>query len=167
MHWSMTLWIWKSQGMVMILAVLVVNWLDSMPRSRVESLTRPRYNCAKPSGDESAKATDWKLVLQSSVNISTSISHEPNGSSAHCDLRAFVDAAGGPTGVAKRGHFFQRSNNGNSSILSRDEPMQVYIEGKSFLRQIFEALTCAFQDQITDFRLQQDGPGAGSRQSPQ
>jgi hypothetical protein len=116
---------------------------------------KPRYNCAKPSGDESAKATDWKFVLQSSVNTS-STSHEAN-SIPHCDIRAFVDAAGGPTGVAKRGLSFSALQ--QQQQRSSDKPMRsVYIQGNSYMRQIFEALTCAFQDQITDIRLQEGGP---------
>ncbi len=54
-----------------------------------------------------------------------------------CDLDHLLEFIGGPAGLSQR---------------------HVVLQGNSYLRQVWEALVCGFQDQITNLTLYQNGP---------
>ena len=99
---------------------------------------KARYNCATAAATAD-RATDWKLVLKNSAK---------NGK--ECDPQALVGYFGGPVALAEDW----------LSQVSQEtfKPFVVVFHGNSFLRQLWEALTCIWRHQITDLLLQQGGP---------
>jgi hypothetical protein len=93
---------------------------------------KARYNRASVFNDTSTEkvATDYKLVWKHTNHTKD------------CDVRRVVDTVGGPQGLAR---LLGRANH--------TRPFQVLLQGNSFLRQMFEALVCGFQSQITDLKL--------------
>jgi hypothetical protein len=98
---------------------------------------KARYNCATTAatGD---RATDWRLVLNATKD------------GEDCNPRALVERFGGPVALAE-------------DLLSRVaqekfKPYVVVFHGNSFLRQMWEAITCIWRHQITNLLLQQGGP---------
>jgi hypothetical protein len=98
---------------------------------------KARYNCASVYNATSTEkvATDYKLVWNYANHTKD------------CDVRRVVDTVGGPQGFAR---LLGRTNH--------TRPFQVLLQGNSYLRQIFEALVCGFQSQITDLKVQVGGP---------
>jgi len=126
---------------------------------------KPRYNCAIPpsprnssdnnNNKSAAIATDFMLVLENPLDISNN--SNINNYSSYCDLQKFVRDAGGPAGIARQLVNNQKEkgiptgNNGNGQ---QQQYIDVLLLGTSLLRQVFEALLCGFQDQISDLQLQ-------------
>ena len=95
---------------------------------------RPRYNCHHSDPNFYPKGfqpTDWKMVLNNGDNV--------------CDLSTFVHTMKGPRGVAK--HLQQHHH----------RVFNVFMTGDSQLGQLWEALVCAWQSQITNLSVQIQG----------
>jgi hypothetical protein len=122
-----------------------------------------RYNCARPSNYTEPVAADYELVLnlQDDDDKTTSSSHNSNKA---CRIGHLVDALGGPTNIlniptaAAAHNTHETTSTRRTSDASTPLPLQIVISGDSYLRQIFEALTCSFSDQITRMRLSMGGP---------
>lgn len=111
-------------------------------------IMKSRYNCAHNNPDdfyeEGYKPTDWKLVLQSQSNSTITATSEEI-----CDLPALTETMGGPKGYAK--YLLQKS------LQPKKNTFGVFLMGDSRLRQIWEALVCAWQDDITSITFQLNG----------
>ena len=106
-------------------------------------LMKARYNCAyRPDNINVTLASDYQYVWKQ---------QQRHSSQTACNLRNVIQEIGGPQGISKRLAGRQTNNHGR-------RPFHVLLQGSSFARQIFEALVCGFQDQITDFRVQVGGP---------
>ena len=104
---------------------------------------KPRYNCAKnetalASLNYGDVATDWKFVFRQNKRTSEKFT---------CNLWEFVSSLGGPRGLA------------NYLLSKKKKKTAVLLAGNSYLRQIFLALVCGFEDDVTDFRLLLPAPG--------
>lgn len=136
---------------------------------------KSRYNCARPPADTAAaptrpEASGYKLVWQPPP--APSGGDDSGGSddarSLPCDFRAVIDAIGGPAGVARdvvrrrrRRRGGPPAGNGDGDNQSSNDDngvLQVLLLGNSYVRQVFEALVCGFDGQITDVRVQLGGP---------
>ena len=95
---------------------------------------KSRYNCAGQKVENAA--TNWKLVLRQNKQT--------------CDLRAVIDDTHGPMGVAQE----MRRQRG----LPDSRPVNVVLQGNSFLRQIWEAFVCGWRHDITQIQVHQGGP---------
>lgn len=98
---------------------------------------KARYNCATTAttGD---RATDWRLVLNTTKD------------GEDCSPRALVERFGGPVALAE--------DLQSRVTQEKSKPYVVVFHGNSFLRQMWEALTCIWRHQITNLLLQQGGP---------
>jgi hypothetical protein len=114
---------------------------DNPPRYDHAScfVMKARYNCASAYNATSTEevATDYKLVWNYANHTKD------------CDVRRVVDTVAGPQGFAR---LLGRTND--------TRPFQVLLQGNSYLRQVFEALVCGFQSQITDLKLKIGVPSA-------
>ena len=104
---------------------------------------KPRYNCAKnetalASLNYGDVATDWKFVFRQNKTTSEKFT---------CNLWEFVSSLGGPRGLGKY------------LLSKKKKKTTVLLAGNSHLRQIFSALVCGFEDDVTDFRLLLKAPG--------
>lgn len=99
---------------------------------------KARYNCAHKVPPLKSPL-DYKLYLHAATE-------------EKCDIKHMVDSAGGILQLAKkiRTWSHRRPNAHYSNVL---------ISGTSFLRQVFEALTCRFRDHIQDGFLKLGGAG--------
>lgn len=92
-------------------------------------IMKPRYNCATNSSSPSQpRAYEYKFILQSDVNNASTI----------CDFQQIVNDLGGPAAI--------------------NTPKQVAIFGNSWMRQVFEAFTCKYRDQLTAAKVTQNPP---------
>jgi hypothetical protein len=97
-------------------------------------ILKPRYNCALDplslsTAHEDDQAYQWKFVLQS----------DPDDISTRCDIGRIVDDLGGPSAI--------------------QSARKIGIFGNSYLRQIFEAMACKYQSQLTNIKLHMNSPG--------
>lgn len=91
---------------------------------------KARYNCAWP-----PNATNNGATREQAHQYQFVWKHP--GHSRVCDLNELLDYVGGPGGIV-RGH--------------------VLLQGNSYLRQVWEALVCRNQDQMTHLTLYHNGP---------
>lgn len=114
------------------------------------------YNCARKNDDGSVSsasqyeygdvATDWKLILQGTKSERET-----------CNLWEFASALGGPVGLAEYLLSLSKSSSSRNNNRTRQRHMiNVVLNGNSFLRQIFQALACAFEEDITDLWMQKN-----------
>jgi hypothetical protein len=95
---------------------------------------KPRYNCdGTPNGKEVSR---WNFVL------------EHNATSV-CDLRKLIHHMKGPGGVANFLLYNSPTLRLKQSQDNKDNKMNIFIHGNSFLRQVFQSLACQWQSQIT------------------
>jgi len=139
-----------------------------------------RYNCAVPAGSNSStpddSPTDYMLTLGPVVvdddnnNInSSSTSAATSKNDVVVSLNSFMDEINGVTGLAEV--LATRRRRHKTTNLEDDDDddgsiVTVAFFGNSFLRQIWESITCTFRDQITKLRLNEGGamvPGHRSK----
>eukprot|EP00934_Nitzschia_sp_Nitz4_P007646 Nitzschia sp. Nitz4//scaffold18_size181773//87889//89020//NITZ4_001919-RA/size181773-augustus-gene-0.163-mRNA-1//1//CDS//3329540023//7636//frame0 len=126
---------------------------------------KARYNCAYPPAssstnwtadtskeDQPKEASSYKLVWKAKH-----AGKKKKGTRKMCDLRAIMEYAGGPIGVAKLLQIADSSGE-NTKEENATPVLQVLMQGNSYLRQVWEALVCGFRYQITDWRLLMNGP---------
>lgn len=111
---------------------------------------KDRYNCARNNTDileYGDNPTDWKLTLiPPHVNVS------------ECNLWDFVHELGGPVGVANAQENDGDDGANKTKLISipknqrKKKPFVVLMMGNSYLRQVFEALSCGWSPDITDYR---------------
>lgn len=118
---------------------------------------KARYNCAHKNPDsfyeKGYEPNDWKMVLQSQQS-------DDDTPEEVCDLPALAESMGGPKGFAN--YLLQNSQATNTNTVKKT--FGVILIGDSRLRQIWEALVCAWQEDITNITLQLNGtaPTAGT-----
>ncbi|GAX11669.1 hypothetical protein FisN_7Lh035 [Fistulifera solaris] len=103
-------------------------------------LMKARYNCAHPPDYDKPEASDYELVLY--------LGYENN--TKPCRLRSVSDALGGPVGLAQRPS--------PTSDTVPNSPIRITFHGSSYVRQMWEAMTCGFRDDITQLLAKQPGP---------
>lgn len=74
------------------------------------------------------KPHEWKFILQSNLSDDSTI----------CDIQEVVDDLGGPRAIT--------------------ETKQLALFGNSFLRQVFEAMACKYQNQLTKALVMENAP---------
>mmetsp|Transcript_1971 Transcript_1971/g.2316 ORF Transcript_1971/g.2316 Transcript_1971/m.2316 type:complete len:459 (-) Transcript_1971:84-1460(-) len=135
-------------------------------------IQKDRYNCARNESDileYGDNPTDWKLTLKLPNDHGYERSDRPieNGisnSSGDCNLWNLVHDIGGPVGVAESVMELQQTSHhkdDQSNLAEKDtsgrkgknqRPYIVLIAGNSYLRQIFEAISCGWFNDVTDYR---------------
>ena len=109
-----------------------------------------RYNCARNNTDileYGDNPTDWKLTLI-----------PPHVNASECNLWDFVHDLGGPVGVANAQESDGDDGANKTKLISipknqrKKKPFVVLMMGNSYLRQAFEALSCGWSPDITDYR---------------
>lgn len=146
-------------------------------------IMKARYNCAvstfeNPNGTISTHGTtlpvmttrptasSYKLIWTryNAPNKTTDMPIEQNpfnsdnvynDTFSSCDFRHLMNVVGGPANVAA---ILSGREGTTTTTASRPPYYHVLMQGNSFLRQIFEALVCGFQDQITDMKVLLHGP---------
>jgi len=107
---------------------------------------KARYNCAVPPNNETKPepvATDWKLVLR----------RKPDG--PFCDLHELMNDIGGPAGVGRQ---LREEAAFSTPADDTKKKFAFVIQGNSFLRQVWTALTCGWRQHITQLIVQDGGP---------
>lgn len=114
---------------------------------------KDRYNCARNNTDileYGDNPTDWKLTLI-----------PPHVNAGECNLWDFVHELGGPVGVANAQEIDGDDDGDGANktkLISipknqrKKKPFVVLMMGNSYLRQAFEALSCGWSPDITDYR---------------
>ena len=102
-------------------------------------MLKDRYNCARNDSDilnYGNNPTDWKLNLMTGKK------------GAACPLWDFIHKVGGPVGVAKALETHEKT----SKKKRKKRPFIVLMMGNSYLRQVFEALSCGWSNDISEYR---------------
>ena len=110
---------------------------------------KARYNCAVAPGLEPEfgdSAHDWKLVLEQK--------NMDDGSAERCDFRKAVDSLGGPLGIAS----LLQARRQKLQNDPHTRPVNLLLMGSSYLRQVWESITCQYKELITDGFFQDGGP---------
>lgn len=112
----------------------------TQPRYNHDScfVMKARYNCAHPPNYTEPEAFNYELVL----NLGYANHTIP------CRVRSLVDALGGPVALS------QRPNNPTTAA----SHTRIAFHGSSYVRQMWEAMTCGFRHDITELMVKRPGP---------